>query len=107
MSITIKRNTGWIGGFSKIQIKLNGEKVAAVMQNQQVEVELPDNKAYIETNQFGTKSNEIEVKDGDILEITTTKWCRISVIIIIVVFPLMNFILDSIASLYLPVYFTR
>lgn len=63
MSIIIKRNTGWIGSLTKVQIKLNGEKVASVKVNQQVEVELLNDKAYIKATQFGTKSNEIEVKD--------------------------------------------
>lgn len=96
MSIIIKRNTGWIGSLTKIQIKLNGEKVASVKVNQQVEVELLNDKAYIKVTQFGTKSNEIEVKDGDILEITTRKWHRIIIPIIIIVSLFKNFIPNSI-----------
>ncbi len=95
MSIIIKRNTGWIGSLTKVQIKLNGEKVVSVKENQQVEVELPNDKTYIKATQFGTKSNEIEVKDGDILEITTTKWYRMSIPITIIVFLFNNFIPDS------------
>ncbi|MGV8984535.1 hypothetical protein [Clostridium sp.] len=45
MSITIKRNTGWFGMGTQIQIKVNGEKIASVADKQYVEVELPDNKA--------------------------------------------------------------
>lgn len=95
MSITIKRNTGWIGSISKIKIKLNGEKIASVTNNQQIEVELPNNKAFIKAIQLGVKSNEIEVQDGDILEITTTKWNKASIPLIIVVLPLTNLISDS------------
>lgn len=94
MAITIKRNTGWIGGATDLQIRLNGEKAAKVMENQTVEVEFPGNKAYIKATQFGTKSNEIEVKDGDILEITTKRWRKMSFYIIIVAFVLTSFILD-------------
>lgn len=54
MSIIIKRNTGWIGSLTKVQIKLNGERVVSVKKNQQVEVELPNDKAYIKATQFGT-----------------------------------------------------
>lgn len=95
MSIIIKRNTGWIGSLTKVQIKLNGKKVVSVKENQQVEVELPNDKAYIKATQFGTKSNEIEVKDGDILGITTTKWHRMSIPITIILFLFNNFIPDS------------
>lgn len=96
MSIIIKRNTGWIGSLTRVQIKLNGEKVASVKVNQQVEVELLNDKAYIKATQFGTKSNEIEIKDGDILEITTRKWHRIIIPIIIIVSLFKNFIPNSI-----------
>lgn len=96
MSIIIKRNTGWIGSLTKVQIKLNGEKVVSVKKNQLVEVGLLNDKAYIKATQFGTKSNEIEVKDGDILEITTTKWYRMGIPITIIVLLFNNFIPDSI-----------
>jgi len=96
MSIIIKRNTGWIGSLTKVQIKLNGEKVVSVKGNQQVEVNLPNDKTYIKATQFGTKSNEIEVKDGDILEITTSKWHQISIPITIILLIFNNLISDSI-----------
>ena len=95
MSITIKRNTGWIGSAAKIQIKLNGDKVASVNENQQVEVKLPNDKAYIKATQFEIKSNEIEVKDGDIVEITSKKWYQMSLPVIIFVIFSMNFISNS------------
>ena len=86
MSITIKRNTGWQGMGTRIQILVNGEKVASVSGKQQVEVELPGNKAHLKVTQTGIKSNEIEVQDGDIIEITQTRLHRMS-------FPLMMVIM--------------
>ena len=74
MSITIKRNTGWFGMATQIQIKVNGEKIASIADKQHVEVELPDNKANLKVMQTGIKSNEIEVQDGDIIEIRQTRW---------------------------------
>ncbi|NLJ97650.1 MAG: hypothetical protein GX320_00020 [Tissierellia bacterium] len=56
ITATIKRNTGWQGMASEIQIKVNGVRVASVADNQQVEVELPDNKAHLKVTQFGIKS---------------------------------------------------
>lgn len=67
MSITIKRNTGWQGIVSKIQIEVNGEKADSIRENNSVYVELPDGKAHIKVTQFGIKSNEIAVKEGDII----------------------------------------
>lgn len=93
MSITIKRNTGWQGISSKIQIEVNGEKADSVMENNSVDVELPDGKAYIKVTQFGIKSNEIAVKEGDIIQITSTRWVRMS-------FPLIFII--SLFTIFLP-----
>lgn len=77
MSITIKRRTGWQGMASKIQIKVNGEKVASISHNQQINVSFPDEIVHLKVTQFGVKSNEIVVKDGDIVEITPTLWYRL------------------------------
>jgi ribosomal protein S17 len=93
MSITIKRNTGWQGMVSKIQIEVNGEKTGSVMENNSVDVEIPDGKAHIKVTQFGIKSNEIAVKEGDIIRITSTRWLRMS-------FPLIFII--SFLTIFLP-----
>ncbi|MCB2299591.1 hypothetical protein [Clostridium tagluense] len=85
MSITIKRNTGWQGTGSKIQIKVNGEKAYSVMENNSVDIELPEGKAHIKVTQFGIKSNEIVVKEGDIIRITSTRLTRMSFPLILII----------------------
>jgi len=77
---------------SKIQILVNGVKVARVSDKQEVEVEFPDNKAQLKVKQTGIKSNEVEVKDGDIIEITQTKWHRMSFPLMMAVMFFSNFI---------------
>ncbi len=78
MSVLVRRNTGWQGSASKIQIQINGEKIDSVGDNQEVNVRLPDGKAQLNVTQFGVKSNEIEIEDGDIIDITVTRWHRMS-----------------------------
>ena len=85
MSITIKRDTGLMGTASKVQIKINGEKVASIKYNEQVDIELPEVKTRLKVTQFGVKSNEITVNEGDIIKITTTSFNRISMIIMPIV----------------------
>lgn len=94
MSITIKRNTGWIGMGTNIQIKLNGKKVAKVGENTQIEVELPEDKACLKIKHVGVKSNEIEVKEGDVIEIKQTKWYKWSFPLYFVFLILSMFIFD-------------
>ncbi|TJX15435.1 hypothetical protein E9840_03295 [Tissierella creatinini] len=96
MSITtIKRRTGWQGRASKIQIRVNGEKVASISHNQHIEVDLPAEKVHLKVTQFGVKSNEIEVKDGDVVEITPTLWYRLSYQLFVAVMIITLFIPNS------------
>lgn len=92
MSITVKRKTGLWGSGSNIQIKVNGETVTSIAENQQVEIDLPQDKAHLKVSQSGVKSKEIEVKDGEVLQITPTRWYRMNFPLLIVVVALLNFI---------------
>ncbi|NBI08332.1 hypothetical protein [Senegalia massiliensis] len=83
MPIIIKRNTGWLGVASKIQIKLNGQRIGSVMEKKHIEVEIPKGKANLEVTRFGSNSNKIAVKDGDVIEITSTIFYRTIIPLII------------------------
>lgn len=83
--VTIKRNTGWIGVASRIKIKVNGEKSALISEGQTIEIELPADESSLKATQLGVRSNEIIVRDGDILEIHQTKFYRMILPIIIVI----------------------
>lgn len=73
MAVTIKRKTGGAGAGSKMAIKVNGEKVAKIAHQQAIELNIPGESALIKVEQFGIKSNEIEVRNGDAVKITTAK----------------------------------
>lgn len=72
MAVKIIRNTGWDGSLFKIQIKVNGEKIAGIHDGQKLDIELPHEKASLKVSQTGVKSNEVIVEDGDFVEITST-----------------------------------
>ncbi len=72
MSITIYRKTGWMGSGSKIDIKMNGEKIGRIEENQEVVVNLSERNGTIKVTQWGIKSNELEVQDGDRVKIKPT-----------------------------------
>ena len=78
MSVIIKRNTGCAGTASKVQIQVNGEKVASVMNHQHIKINLQDGPARLKATQFGIKSNEIKVKSGDTVELKSTWISRFS-----------------------------
>lgn len=94
MTVKIKRNTGWLGIATSIKIILNGEKVAKVSENSQVEVILPDEKSYLKIRHSGVKSNEIEVKDGDVIEIKRRRWYTWSFILFLIAMILPSFVFD-------------
>ena len=97
--ITVKRSTGWIGSATKMQIIVNGERLATINNNQILEVELPGAKNDLRVRQFGVRSNEIEVKDGDILEVRYKGWYK-------ALFPLMIAITFIMIVLDLPYIWT-
>lgn len=76
MHIRVARNTGWQGSGSTIRILANGEKVLSVSHKREAEIEIPHEKVRLKASQFGAKSNEIEVRDGDLINITSTAWNR-------------------------------
>lgn len=65
MSVKIKRNTGWVGQFPNFNIIINGEKVEEVGNNDTIQIEIPDEEATLQVSQWGIKSNEIIVNDGE------------------------------------------
>lgn len=79
MSITIKRNTGWLGAGSAIIVKINGEKIAKVANEQQVEYFPTEDNVKLAVSQSGGKSNVVEVSDGETVEVTSTTWAKVSV----------------------------
>lgn len=74
MSVTIKRNTGFLGRGLRVTVKLNREKIAKIGYGETITVELPADSAHLEVSQSGSKSNALDVSDEDTIEITTTKW---------------------------------
>ena len=74
MSITVVRRTGLIGTILKMTIKINGERVAKIANGQKLEMVIPNNVVQICVTQSGVKSNTIEVKDGERVQIKSNKW---------------------------------
>ena len=70
--VRIKRNTGIPGSLGRIKIHVNDEQVATIKQNQNIELELPTDEAKIAVSQAGTRSNELVVKEGQVVEITAS-----------------------------------
>ena len=74
MSITVVRRTGLIGTILKMTIKINGERVAKIANGQKFEMSIPNSVVQICVTQSGVKSNTIEVKDGELVQIKSNKW---------------------------------
>ncbi|MGP6140205.1 hypothetical protein [Jeotgalibaca sp. A127] len=77
MSVKITRKTGWIGLLVSVKIRINGDKVARINDNQTIEMELPTEEAMIQVTQQGFRSNKLQVKKGDKLMIQMRKSAKI------------------------------
>src|SRR5699024_7921693 len=82
--IRIKRNTRIPGSLGRIKIHVNDEQVATIKQNQNIEVELPTDEAKIAVSQAGTRSNELVVKEGQVVEITASLSYHIYLIVFVI-----------------------
>lgn len=92
MAVTVVRHTGIIGMAGAIVIKINGEIVNKVKTEQQVIIDLPSDTARLKVSQYGVRSNELKVNDGEIVEITTPKWSGLILFSIILLPSISNFI---------------
>ncbi len=92
MAITIVRRTGIIGMAGTIAIKINGKKVDKVKTEQQIEFNIPNDSVKLQVSQSGMRSNELEVSDGETIEITTPKWSSLILFLLIILPSLLNFI---------------
>lgn len=95
MSILIKRKTGWIGMAAGIKLAVNGENITKIRFDQEKSLVIPGKSARLRVKGFGYKSNEIEVKDGDVVEIRTPIWSRLLVLLTIFLMPLFQVFADS------------
>ncbi|MDN6672312.1 MAG: hypothetical protein L0L07_08420 [Staphylococcus equorum] len=92
--IGIKRNTGVSGSFFSMKIYINDQEVTRIKEGQQIELELPNDEAKIYVSQFENHSNELIIKDGQVVEITNSSWLYFSFITI--------FVLLILISIFLP-----
>jgi hypothetical protein len=104
--VRIKRNTDILGAGSRIKIYINDKKVATIKQNKQVELELPSDEAKVSVSQLGVHSNEVIVKNGQVVEITTRSWTYISLILFFVVLASMSVFLPSSYNIIMPIILT-
>lgn|SRR5699024_671907 len=86
MTIKIKRKTGLLGTLSKFNVKINGEKRGTLENEEILELEIPDGETVLQLTQFGVKTNEINVKDGDRLKVSTTTWGIYGTLMVIFLF---------------------
>lgn len=101
MAIVIKRCTGWLGKASKIAIEIDGIKVAKIKDKEQITVKLPHDEVNLSVSQpGGVKSNKIEVKDGEVINITSTKWTNISFFLPIFITFLTSFISNTTVRIF-------
>ena len=85
MSITVIRKTGVFGMGAGMSIKVNGQKISRITEDQQLEITIPNETARIKVSQQGMKSNELTVQEGDTIEIRTSIWSYINPFLLILI----------------------
>ncbi|WP_405101044.1 hypothetical protein [Oceanobacillus sp. FSL H7-0719] len=69
MGIQVKRNTGVMGGATKVSLSVGGEKVKKLSNNEEYRIDANQGPVKIKANQMYFGSAEIEVEDQSVVEI--------------------------------------
>jgi len=78
-----------------MKIILNGEKVARIKQGETLVVELQEDENILKIRHFGSRSNEVEVGEGDVLEIKPKRCHQMLFPLLIVITFIMDVILGA------------
>lgn len=70
--IKLKRRTGWVGMAVSLKIRVNGEVVDKIEHQQELSLNLEQSPSSLQVTQAGSKSNTIDVTNGDTLVIRST-----------------------------------
>lgn len=70
--IKLKRRTGWVGMAVSLKIRVNGEVVDKIEHQQELFLNLEQSPSSLQVTQTGSKSNTIDVTNGDTLVIRST-----------------------------------
>ncbi|KYG26026.1 hypothetical protein [Alkalihalobacillus trypoxylicola] len=71
MAVTIKRRTGMIGMGSKIDLKVDGQLVTKLKNNEVYQVDAKSKEMKVKVNQWFFGSPEKSVTDGQTIEVKT------------------------------------
>lgn len=96
-SVEIKRDTGIIGVVSKMNIRVNDEKVAEIRNEEVKDITIPMDKARVQITQMGAKSNEVRVGDGDRFVLNTTFWGKYGLFLLIIIATVAGILINNYA----------
>lgn len=71
MQVKIVRNTGIYGSAGRMNVKVDGEKVGRIVYGERSYFPLKNKTGKLQIQIFGSKSNVLDVADGDVVELTT------------------------------------
>lgn len=71
MQVKIVRNTGVYGSAGRMNVKVDGEKVGRIVHGERSYFPLKNKTGKLQVQILGSKSNVLDVTDGDVVELTT------------------------------------
>ncbi|SEM00838.1 hypothetical protein SAMN04488100_1204 [Alkalibacterium putridalgicola] len=89
MSVIIKRKAMIFRGFTRLEMKLNGKAIGTISNGEKREINVPYKNSCLQVTQFGGKSNELSVSDGDMVLISTAAWTGWGLFLIAIIVPMM------------------
>ncbi|MDZ7836355.1 MAG: hypothetical protein U5K84_14470 [Alkalibacterium sp.] len=88
MSVTIYRESAFFRGFSRLHIKLNGEKVDTITSGEKKQIDVPSEGALLKVTQLAGKSNTLKVSKGDQVQLSVAPWSSWLMILFLIFSPI-------------------
>lgn len=76
MQVKIVRNTGVYGSAGRMNVKVDGEIVGRIVHGERSYFPLKNKTGKLQIQIYGSKSNVLDVIDGDVVELTTVPRAR-------------------------------
>ena len=76
MQVKIVRNTGVYGSAGRMNVKVDGEIVGRIVHGERSYFPLKNKTGKLQVQILGSKSNVLDVTDGDVVELTTVPRAR-------------------------------
>ncbi|MGF3067314.1 hypothetical protein ACQV2X_06730 [Facklamia sp. P12945] len=94
MQVKITRNAYFMGGLMPLTVYQDGKSIGKIHTNETITLEVVEGSTIV-VKQLGMRSNPLEVKSGDYIEISGKPWLGLLQVVLLISFLFLSYISDN------------